>query len=302
MYNINQNGEAQLVTAATPLNTLIPKMRSNAQLMREYKQEGIRGFYTLALQFALILVGPTENPTEMTGEIVVESEARANAKRVGNMVLWQFLENYCLQLAYYFGDYELADTFSRRTVDFAKICRGHFLVIRNHFFRGLTALALASKGHQRRRNMRIASRILSQLTRWCKAGNVNCVHMVQLLHAETAVLRNQQARAARYFVQAIHSASRNGYLNDKALAHERAFLFHFSSDTQDTFWAQNHYTDALQAYCDWNAYEKARHLIRCYGSHAELSNVIASVVSSENLTVDQDIDSSEVSERRSSAS
>jgi hypothetical protein len=258
--------------------------------MHEYKQEGVRNFYILALQFALKLVGPTENPASMTGEVVDESEARSNAERIGNMLLLQFLENYCLQLAYYFGEYELADRFSLQTKNFAKVAGGHFLVARNVFFRGLTALALAGQGQHRRRNIRVARLLLLQLKKWYKAGNVNCCHMVHLLQAESAAVRKHASKAARLYALAIHSSGRNGYLNDKALAHERAFLF-FLRDKKDAFWAQNHYTDAVQAYCDWNAYEKARHLVRCYGSRVELANVVASVVSSENLSLDRDLES-----------
>jgi hypothetical protein len=257
--------------------------------MHEYKQEGVRNFYVLALQFALKLVGPTENPACMTGEVVDESQARLNAERIENMVLLQILENYCLQLAYYFGEYELADKFSRQTTNFAKVAGGHFFVTRNLFFRGLTALALAGRGQQRLHNMRVAHRILNQLKAWYIAGNVNCRHMVLLLQAESAAVRRQASKAARLYLLAINSSGRNGYLNDKALAHERAFLFHLKVK-KDAFWAQNHYADAVQAYCDWNAYEKARHLIRCYGSRFELSHGVSSAVSSENLTFDQNVE------------
>lgn len=289
MYNLSQHSEALLVTASSPLNTLVPKMRSNVSLMHEYKQEGVRNFYVLALQFALKLVGPTENPACMTGEVVDESQARLNAERIENMVLLQILENYCLQLAYYFGEYELADKFSRQTTNFAKVAGGHFFVTRNLFFRGLTALALAGRGQQRLHNMRVAHRILNQLKAWYIAGNVNCRHMVLLLQAESAAVRRQASKAARLYLLAINSSGRNGYLNDKALAHERAFLFHLKVK-KDAFWAQNHYADAVQAYCDWNAYEKARHLIRCYGSRFELSHGVSSAVSSENLTFDQNVE------------
>jgi histidine kinase len=246
-------------------------MRMNSNLFREHKQERVRQYYVLALQFALILVGPSKNPTALTGDVVNESEAREYAEKVGG-TLHLYIDNYCLQLAYYFHDYERADRFSHTTQGFGKQVRGHHWVTRNMFFRGLTASALAAKGRNRRKNMKIARKALSQLKKWANAGNVNCIHTVQLLEAEAAALRHDVEGAKRLFEASIHTASRNGYLNDKALAHERAFLFHLKHDEGDQFWTTNHYNDAVQAYCDWNAYEKARHLVRQYGELIKLNS------------------------------
>lgn len=290
MYNLSQNGEAQLVTAASPLKALVPKMRANTNLMRDYNQEGVRSFQLLALQFALKLIGPASRPSVLTGAVVDEEEARANAREIGNKVLASFLENYCLQLAYYFEDYELADKYSRATQDFTKVAGGHFMITRNLFFRGLTALALAGEGTSRRRNLSTAAAITRQLDKWSESGNINCIHLVQLLQAEAASVRNSGPDAIRLYWKAINSASRNGYLNDKALAHERAYLFHLRTDPGDLFWAQSHYNDAVQAYCDWNAFQKARHLVKRYGSRFDTGTISNFTIPTSN-DYDEDIES-----------
>ena len=266
MYSVDQHGEVLLVTAASPLQTLVPKLRSNASLMREHNQEGIRTFTLLALQFAMKLMGPCSDPHLLSGDVLREDEARANITAIGNQVALQFLEYYCLQLAYYFEDYVRADRYRRGTKDFAKVAGGHFLVPRTAFFQGLTALALAGQGIQRRRNLAAGSRIARQLRKWTESGNVNCIHTLYLLEAEMAAVRNRRSEAVRLYWKAVNTASRNGYLNDKALAHERAFLFHLRTNPGDLFWAQTHFNDAVQAYCDWNAYQKARQLEASYGN------------------------------------
>jgi hypothetical protein len=297
MYNLCHHADASLATGAAPLETLISKMRSSLSLMSEYGQEGTRSFYALVLQFALILIGPAEDPTELTGEVIVESEARENSKRTGNAALSQFLEHYCLQLAYYFGDYELAGKFSRRTENFGAIVRGHFLVPRNVFFRGLTALAEARQttGRRRWRKVKRAANLTRQMRNWSKGGNANCVHMLQLLEAETASLtRRDPLDAKRKYERAIQSSGRTGYLNDKALAHELAFTFHLrcardeccdNNNHDAMFWAQNHYADAVQAYADWNAYEKVRDLVRGYGPVLDPLNLVGPVACIGKVTV-----------------
>jgi histidine kinase len=106
-------------------------------------------------------------------------------------------------------------------------------------------------------------------------------------------LRHDVEGAKRLYDAAIHMASRNGYLNDKALAHERAFLFHLKHDDEDRFWTTNHYNDAVQAYCDWNAYEKALHLVRKYSNLIELNADSSRALS--NLDGDRELNVSQQS-------
>jgi hypothetical protein len=240
-----------------------------------------------------------EDLTSSAGDFdpTIRDEVRAITQSSGNSGWTLFVEFSCLQIAYYFEDYERADRCSRLTADFPKEVGGHFFVPRNAFFRCLTALALAHQttGLRRRSNLRRAAKLIRQTERWSKAGNVDCVHMLQLLEAERASLSKRKAfEAKRLYLSAISTASRNGYVNDKALCHERAFLFHLrraEASDEDRFWAENHYKDAIQAYCDWNAFAKAKHLAERYGGRfpttrtalTEMSLIPESLEFSENL-------------------
>jgi hypothetical protein len=286
LFNLSNYEHALFVTSATPLKPLLLRLISAARLTEEYNHESVRVPLLITIHFVLSLMGDAEvghprlpsilDASRQSGvrdsNILSEPELRDlvyGAKSPGRI---QFLEYSSLQLAYYFEEYDRADHLSRATSDFAKQLGGHFFTPRNSLFRGLTALAAARLASGRRRwsNLRLAARLTRQLKRWSDAGNVNCVHMLQLLEAETAAVlsRHAKTRAKNLFLVAVNTASRNGYLNDKALCHERAMVFHLENadrSQEDRFWAENHYKDAVQAYCEWNAYRKARHLVERFG-------------------------------------
>jgi hypothetical protein len=266
MYNITNYGYALIATASTPLRGLISRMRSNAKLMRDLGQEGPRSFEVISLQFLIKITYPTDDPVVMNGPWVNEEEFRAKYSGTINTQV-MFLDHYSLQLALFFEDYERAERFARLTDNFAQASGGHFYVPRNALLRGLTALIMARKSRRSRLlNMRRAAAITKMLKLWSELGNVNAVHMLQLLQAETAAVKGKRLQAKDLYMSAINSATKNQYLNDKALAHERAFLFHLEGDSaDDEFWAENHFKDAVQAYCDWQAYQKAKHLLDRYG-------------------------------------
>lgn len=292
MCNLAQYNFALVATSAMPLKTFIPKIRSDNNLMHEYGQDGILNFGLLSMQFALNMAGPVEMPTVMSGEAMCEENFRATFVSAEHRMLIGWLNHCCLKLAYFFGDYDRADEVSRMSDDFAVAAGGHPYVYRHALFSSLTAFAMARKVPGRRRQMRQwrrALRIAKQVQTWSEAGNVNCSHLTLLLQAERlSFFKSKELEAKRMYNAAIISAHRSGYLNDKALAHELAFLFHLRLATADRtspprdvhstadggddwFWAHNHFKDAVEAYGDWNAFQKVKQLVDTYGVQFQLA-------------------------------
>jgi hypothetical protein len=291
MCNLSHHNYALVATSAVPLKAFITKTLSDNDLMREYGQEGIRTFGLLLTQFALNMAGPVERPTVMTGEVMIEEDFRTTFASAEYRLLIAWLNHFCLKLAYFFGDYDRAEKFSRITDDFATVTGSHPFASWHAMFSSLTAFAMARKARdplRRRMQWRRALRFAQQVQNWSDAGNVNCLHLTQLLEAERlSFLKRKEMEAKRMYNAAIASAQKNGYLNDKALAHELAFLFHLrlaaadqrlqpsaprdtpyaSKGEDDGFWAQNHYKDAVEAYSDWNAFQKVKQLVDTYEDH-----------------------------------
>ena len=64
---------------------------------------------------------------------------------------------------------------------------------------------------------------------------------------------------------AIQSANRGSFVHDKALAHERAGVYHLEHDS-DTFWASFHLDNAIQCYRNWGAVTKVDDLMNKHGA------------------------------------
>ena len=95
---------------------------------------------------------------------------------------------------------------------------------------------------------------------WLRKGNVNVVHTMHLLTAEHAALKGNTAKAEEQFKLAVSVASKNGFLQDRALAHELAGAYYASKG--DDYWANYHLDCAERSYLDWGATAKVEELAR----------------------------------------
>lgn len=256
--------------------------------MEDYKQELVVVFMRISRQLCLSLMGRAVNPTAMDGDAIPYDEALKEATNRGNLCIHNTTKMYRMWAASYFGDHELAWRMYTECPTLEKRLLGTFVLCRVIFFKGLTALALArrSSGVARRgRWMRRAGVAISQVEGFIKKGNVNCVHMAHLFHAERASLRQASKKRAsngggkgiaafvahgdndeakKHYESAISTAGRYGFLQDKALCCERAGE-HFLS-RGDTYWGTHHLSNAHRHYMEWGAQAKADQLRQKYVS------------------------------------
>jgi hypothetical protein len=94
-----------------------------------------------------------------------------------------------------------------------------------------------------------------------KNGAINCVHMLQLLNAETLSAKKVSTSSLgihrqvvkRAFDVAISSARRSGFTQDGGLANETAAAFHADFDEEH---ANNYRHQAFEQYVAWGATRK----------------------------------------------
>ena len=93
---------------------------------------------------------------------------------------------------------------------------------------------------------------------WAKKGNVNVVHYLYILEAEFAVLNGKNDKAKEKFNAAIATSSRNGFLQDRALAHELASAY-FQAQGDDS-WEKYHIERSRACYQEWGCSAKVDQL------------------------------------------
>ena len=163
-----------------------------------------------------------------------------------------------MQLAYYFGDIDLAMEMLESCEKLMATIKAHMVYEVYTFFCGLIYLEQARRKRMQH-YMRKAECVIKKMKRWVKDGAVNCVHKLWLLEAEYSTLkwrkRDQKEKIRRYYDAAISTASRSGLIHDAALANERAGAWCLSHG--DEFWASSYLSRAHELYLEWGAKAKA---------------------------------------------
>jgi len=88
------------------------------------------------------------------------------------------------------------------------------------------------------------------------------MHKFLLVESERFRVLGRNHEAKRHYELAIAKARQSQYLNEEALAHERAGIFYLS--TGDTLKAQNAIEEARNCYLTWGAMTKVKHLNETY--------------------------------------
>jgi hypothetical protein len=265
MYNLDIYGISAYYTSRQ-LAILEEEMETHCRLMSDYKQDSIHSLALCRWQCILNLLGRSEDPLVLTGTAMEQEAMTKLAMETNNRLLEIVVDAYRLPLALIFRDYELADKLSQKTDEIGEeILVAHIFVPRHMFYAGMTAFAMArSKSKGSRKQLRRATKIMRKMQKWVQSGNVSCLHMIQLFEAEMAAVMGKKDRAAKMFSDSIRLAARAGYLQDRALAHERAGLFFL--DAHDNDWAAYHFKRSIECYDDWGAKAKVDQMVE---KHAE---------------------------------
>lgn len=137
---------------------------------------------------------------------------------------------------------------------------GFIYVAINNFIFSLSMLANYFKysGRQKKICIRKVIKQQFQMKKWADHCPENFLHKYQLVEAEKARVLGQRQRAMELYDLAIQSASRFGYLQEEAIANERAADFFYSIEKGKI--AQVYLIDAYYGYIKWGAIGKAKQL------------------------------------------
>lgn len=130
------------------------------------------------------------------------------------------------------------------------------------FARGMPLYSMARRT-KKRRFKRQAWKVHKVIKSWVRKGNPNVQHYDLLMDAESAVLGRKLDAAKRYYLAAIASATRQGFIHESAFACERygEFLLNEGSDPEE---AGHQLGIAMQRYEEWGAVRKASMLREKY--------------------------------------
>ena len=243
-----------------PLSSLVLDLADYAHQMDESEMELQRNFLVLTWQVVLNLLGSCDDPLSMDGEAMTEQEILTSAKETNNPALRAQLYCHKLQLCVYFGGFELGATLLAETRKIGMVNPGHPIVWRTVLFEGIVAFELLCRGNKKYKS--VGTRSIQTMQKYVSNGNPNCVHILYLLKAEQEAASGKTQEAQKLFHQSVTSAARAGYVNDRALAHERCGVMWLRNKNEQ--WATIYLDQAIEAYSEIEAHGKIDHMKESY--------------------------------------
>jgi predicted ATPase len=244
------------------LDPIKQDMMRFVEVLEGYGQGYFLALYLPRVQLVLNLMGMSENPVVLTGEVMDQEECLATWTKSENKGALQGLFFCRMLLAYYFDDLQLAEEMSAKQISPMELGFGPWLAPRT-MFQGLIAFALF-KATGRRKYRRQGCSFLRELDAFFAGGNVNCHHMVALLRAEQAsICCKDPVVVQREYDTAIMCAGKLGFKHNQALGNERAGVYFL--EQKDEEWASTYLTRAWEIYARWGARAKVRQMEEKYG-------------------------------------
>ncbi|RKZ50837.1 MAG: hypothetical protein DRR08_29880 [Candidatus Parabeggiatoa sp. nov. 2] len=242
-----------------PLVTLEAEMAQYNHAIARLKQEGMLNWNHLYWQVILNLMGHSNNPCRLMGEVYDEDIQLPLYQQTNDRLAIHYLRlNKCI-LHYLFHEYAQA-------VENAEIAEQHLdgvtsqlMVALFHFYDSLARLEVyPNLSHQEQDAVLTkVSANQQKMKLWAEHAPMNFQHKYDLVEAEKARALGQ-LEAIEWYEKAIAGAKENEYLQEEALAYELAAEFYLTRGMEKI--AQTYMKEAYYCYQQWGAMAKVQDL------------------------------------------
>eukprot|EP00984_Skeletonema_dohrnii_P035048 scaffold34601_cov142-Skeletonema_dohrnii-CCMP3373.AAC.4 len=236
------------------LDNIQKELEATIRVMTQLKQE----FVKLKIIILLTTVKKLRGLDAEAGDEIMDSILASTAETRINLSANVNMMN--LEVFVIFQEWREANELVRKAGNIRLLLPSTFSTVRYTFLEALTYLksAQSASGWKKRQMKKCAHKTIQLIQGWAKNGNVNVVHYLHILEAELAVLHGKNKKAKERFNAAITTSSRNGFLHDKALAHELGSAY-FKAQGDD-YWGNYHIECSKRCYQEWGCGEKVKKL------------------------------------------
>lgn len=242
------------------LKSLKRDMTNYGKIIAQIHQETVLGWHQIFHQAVLNLLGFTDNPESLIGSIYNEEKSlplhiQSNERTTTHHV---FLNK--LILCYLFGKFSEAAEHAKRAEQYLDGVEGCLAVAMFHFYDSLAHLAIypSTVISQQEALLNRVRQNQDKMRNWASHAPMNFEHKYELVEAELARVLGNSIEAMELYDRAIARAKEHGYLQEEALANERAADFYISLN-RDKF-AREYLREAYYGYIRWGATAKIKQL------------------------------------------
>ena len=239
-----------------PLDEVVRECRGYLELLTRLKQEFQRVYLAVALQMALALQGHTGDPSRLHGDVFDEDVGLPELLAVNNKTTACLFYVSSATLAYTFGRYARAAERAATAEPYLNAMLGQVTLVQHNLYQSLALLALCEGASPEERAAHLAKVDANQeqMKLWAAHGQANFTHKLRLVAAERLRASGQLVEAMAAFDEAAEGAARSGFVNEEALAYERAAALYFALGRDRI--ATSYLAEARYAYVRWGATAK----------------------------------------------
>jgi len=249
--------------AGVSLDVVAPKLAAIRSNMAHHKQMAQLGVSDQFLQAVANLRGEAVDPARLVGPSYDEAESMAAFVGMNYRGAAFVLATCMLVVRVIFDDCEDAARIARECEQYQDGAAATFHLAVFLFFDAMAHLGLeAERFDDAARGRVLAAR--AQLDTWAKHCPSNFAHRVHLIDAELARRDGDTLAALERYDQAIEQARASRFVQDEALASERAGRFHLERGVRTI--ARAYLQEARYAYQRWGASAAVAHLEVTYGA------------------------------------
>lgn len=245
------------------LQVLEKQFAANAKAIGNINQIQSLHFENIVWQTVLNLLGRTDDPTILTGEVFDEA-AISQWDPENNKFLLANFSLFKLQLCILFEKYDAALVQSDRFEAYVATFTGSTEIRDLAFYGCLCRLAVfpeASDG-ARKSYMEWIADYQKKIKFWAKYAPMNNLHRYYLVEAEKARVLKEHSAAEKHYRQAIEYCRKHGFIQEEALATECAAKYYLAIGQSRI--ASIYFSEAYRCYYRWGATAKLRWLKEKY--------------------------------------
>lgn len=224
-----------MITGGYPLEEVSEALASNFDFIARSRDPGALNYFLSVRQFIHCLQQENGGPATFSDEHFDETNHVRKMKADNIPVILH--RHYLLKMRLFFimGNMEAAlkaGVESEKLIDYSM---GQIVVPEHYFFFALTNATLAASAgkFKKRKLLKRASRCLRKLKKWAFYAPDNFLHKQLLVEAEIARHSAGSEATLSLFGRAVKAARESGYVQNEAIACERAADYYFSLGLDD---------------------------------------------------------------------
>jgi predicted ATPase/signal transduction histidine kinase len=283
----------QLFFGGYELDLMSETYREYINFTQFFKQEHSSSEQSIWGQLCLNLLGKTKNYLELTGDLLNEHEMIPLWKQSQNSALL-FMVYTAKSILLYFAE-EFTEAIKNAEIAHQQIggINGLMAISNYNLYYSLALLAEPGNENQRQASLQQVTKNQEILKSWAYHAPMNFQHKYDLVAAERCRVLGQKLEAIELYDQAILAAKENQYLQEEALANERAAKFYWDWGKEKI--AAAYLQEAYYCYARWGAKAKINQLeakypqlltpiLQQFHGQNSLHQVTETIISSSNKT------------------